>query len=128
MLYVNSVMQTHIVGVAKSTKLQAAMKLMERSAVPLLPVLYGGTLIGTLTRDEIEKAIRSGSEIETTPVERVMKKNFSYVEADMELDDAAKLLVKKHLARVPVVNNSEDMLCVGILSSTEILNAKNKKK
>ncbi|MDE1762511.1 MAG: CBS domain-containing protein [Candidatus Micrarchaeota archaeon] len=128
MLYVSSVMQTHIVGVAKSTKLQAAMRLMERSAVPLLPVLYGGTLIGTLTREEIEKAIKMGRDVETTPVERIMRKNFSYVEAESELDEAAKVLVKKHLARVPVVNNSEDMLCVGMLSSTEILNAKNKKR
>ncbi|MDE1856382.1 MAG: CBS domain-containing protein, partial [Candidatus Micrarchaeota archaeon] len=50
---VSSFMQTHIVGVSMTTKLGAALKLAERSAVNLLPILHGGRLVGVLTREEI---------------------------------------------------------------------------
>ncbi|MGI0141447.1 MAG: CBS domain-containing protein [Candidatus Micrarchaeales archaeon] len=125
---VSSVIQTHIVGVSRSTKIAAAMKVMERSAVPALPILHGSTLVGTVTRVEIEKAIRAGREIETTTIDKIMKKNFKFVEADDSIDEAGKLMIKYHLPRIPVVNNSDEMHCIGMVSSTEILNAKNKRK
>ena len=126
MHYVNAVMQTHIVGVAKSTKLSSALKLMERSAVSLLPVIYGSKLIGTITRKEIGKAQSLRQSLEKTSVEKVMRDDFSFVEAGMHIDEAARIMIKKGLTRIPVVNNSDEMHCVGMISSTEVLNAKNR--
>lgn len=123
---VGSVMQTHIVGVAKSTKLSAALKLMEKSAVSLLPVIYGGKLIGTITKREIEKAQTTGKGMEKASVERIMKDDFSFVSYDLDIDEAAKIMIKRNLPRIPVVNNQDDMLCIGMISSTEILRTKNK--
>ncbi|MDE1762201.1 MAG: CBS domain-containing protein [Candidatus Micrarchaeota archaeon] len=128
MHHVSSVMQSLIVGVAKSTKLGSALKLMDRSAVSLVPVVYGGKLIGTITRHELAKAIASGSNPDTTPVERVMREDFQFVEAKAGVDDAARIMIRHHLARIPVVNNLSDMLCIGIVSATEVLKAKNKRR
>ncbi|MDE1846386.1 MAG: CBS domain-containing protein [Candidatus Micrarchaeota archaeon] len=126
MHYVNAVMQTHIVGVAKSAKLGAAAKLMERSAVSLLPVIYGSRLIGTITKKEIERAHSSGKSVEKTTVEMVMKDDFYFVVSGAHIDEAAKIMIKRNLTRIPVVNNLEEMHCVGMISSTEVLDAKNR--
>lgn len=121
---VSSFMQTHIVGVSMTTKLGAALKLVERSKVNLLPILHGGRLVGVLTREEIEAAIRKGRDLDSSRVEEIMRGSFNYTQADSDIDDAAKVMVKHRLSRIPVVNNSDDMLCVGVISSTEILKAK----
>lgn len=123
---VGTIMQTHIVGVAKSTKLSSALKLIESSAVSTLPVIYGGKLIGTISKKEIEKESQK-ADLQKIPVEKIMKDKFDFAVFSMEIDEVAKIMVKKNIARMPVVNNMQDMLCVGMISSTEILHHKTRK-
>lgn len=124
---VGSIMQTHIVGVAKSTKLSSALKLMESSAVSSLPVIYGGKLIGTISKKEIERESQK-ADVQKIPVEKIMKDKFDFAIFSMNIDEVAKIMIKKNIARMPVVNNTQDMLCVGMISSTEILHHKTKPK
>jgi CBS domain-containing protein len=121
-------MQSHIVGVTRSTKLDAAIKLMERSSVSLLPVMHCGKLVGTVTMEEIKKALDLGLDRDHTNIDRIMSRKPQFVEADMEIDEAARVMIKNRIARLPVVNNRRDMVCVGIISSTEVLKNRNKNK
>ena len=126
MQQVNSVMQTHIVAVSKDTTVGTAIQLMEKSAVSLLPVLYGGKLVGVVTKKELEKGMKMKGGAQTA-VETVMPENFDFINGQASIDDAARIMIKRKLARLPVVNNSDDMLCIGIISATEIFSSKQKK-
>ncbi len=124
MASVGSVMQKHVVGLSKSTKIEAAVKLIERSSVSILPVIEGGKLIGLLTREEVEAV--SSDIYKEGKVGDIMVKSFKFVEQDDSIDDAASVMLENRLARLPVVNNRRDMKCVGIITSTDIVRSKKK--
>ncbi|MDE1825738.1 MAG: CBS domain-containing protein [Candidatus Micrarchaeota archaeon] len=127
MVDVGSVMQTHMVAVARSAKLDAVLKLMERSGVRIVPIIYGGRLIGAISKGDIQRAVQKGRDPAATQIDRIMPHNLYFIEAGSSIEDAAKIMIRHRLARLPVVNNLEDMLCVGVISSTEILRAKGRK-
>lgn len=123
MASVGSVMQKHIVGVSKSTRVEAAVKLIERSSVFILPVMDGERLVGLLTRSEVDAL--SSDIYKEGKVGEIMIKDFKFVEEDADVDEAARVMLQNRLARLPVVNNKREMKCVGIISSTDIV--KNRK-
>ena len=127
MVEVGSVMQTHIVAVARSAKLDAVLKLMERSGVKIVPIIYGGRLIGAISKGDVQRAVQKGSNPSTTQIDKIMPHNLYFTEAGSSIEDAARIMIRHRLARLPVVNNLQDMLCIGIISSTEILKAKSKR-
>ena len=55
---VATIMHKHIVGVAPTTRLYAAARLLNVSKVPLMPVLENDVLVGIVTRNAIEKALK----------------------------------------------------------------------
>ncbi len=70
-------MQKHIVGLSKSTKIETAIKLIERSSVSILPVIEGERLVGLVTREELEAV--SSDIYKEGEVGDVMIKKFKFV-------------------------------------------------
>lgn len=126
MVQLYTIMHKHIVGVSKSTKLGAALKLMHLSGVTLVPVLDRGVLVGILKKHEIEEAIKKGADTDTADVAHVVSRNLFFAEETQDIDEAAKIMVKNRLPRLPIVNDKDKMVCVGMVSSTDILKTKKK--
>jgi len=116
-----TIMHKHIVGVAPTTKLYAAMRLLDTSKVPLLPVLDNNVLVGIVTKGIMAKALREMPD--DTPISSIMSKPVFAAMSD-DINDAAEKMIKRRLPRLPVVNNKKEMLCVGIVSSTDIVAVK----
>jgi CBS domain-containing protein len=116
-----TIMHKHIVGVAPTTKLYAAMHLLDTSKVPLLPVLDNNVLVGIVTKSIMAKALREMPD--DTPISSIMSKPVFAAMSD-DINDAAEKMIKRRLPRLPVVNNKKEMLCVGIVSSTDIVAVK----
>lgn len=111
---ISTIMHRHVVAIAKSASLETAIKLMKRNRISLLPVVDGEVLIGILE----EESVPSGK----GSVEEKMKEPFFVLEDD-DIDQASKIMLDKHVTRVPVVNNKKEMKLIGIVTSTDVASA-----
>ncbi|MGC8587140.1 MAG: CBS domain-containing protein [Candidatus Micrarchaeia archaeon] len=118
---VATIMHKHIVGVAPTTRLYAAARLLNVSKVPLMPVLENDVLVGIVTRNAIEKALKE--EPDDTQISKIMSRPVFVAMSD-DINDASEKMIKRRLPRLPVVNNKIEMLCVGVVSSTDIVAVK----
>ncbi len=122
MASVSTIMSKHIIGVAPSTKLSAALRLMEANHVSLLPVVDRGRLVGLLQSKDINEAhVELSNELR---VKDAMSYDLVFAEEGQDINDAAKIMIKKKIARLPVVNNKKEMVCVGIVTSTDVVSSK----
>ena len=120
MVAVKEFMQKHFVGVSRTTKTASALKLAETAKVDLMPVVEDERLYGVVTSASLERNLGEGSE-----VGRIMDRPI-FIEASARLEDAAAVMIEYGVGRVPVVDSKETMVCVGIVTSTDIVNASKK--
>ena len=116
MLKVKDIMQKHFVGVSKTTAVASAIKLCSSAKVDLMPVLDGETLCGIVISADLK------NHAESDQVGHMMR-NPVFVDADSSLDGATKVMIEHGIGRVPVVADKLTMVCVGMLSSTDIVRA-----
>lgn len=123
MVSIKGIMHRHLIAVHNDASVSSAVKLMKQARISALPVLRSkgrtNELMGVLTREEAERE----------PLEKKvgeMKLHMLFVELNDKPDRAAKLMVENKISRLPVVNSTSDMRCVGVVTSTEI--ARNHKK
>ncbi len=113
MTLVKDIMVKHMVAVSGKTSLGAALKLMNQARVSLLPVVESDRLIGVISRTEAE-AYEGAKKAEEINLKLL------FVEPRDDLDYAAKMMVENRVVRLPVVNNTDDMKCIGVVTSTEV--------
>jgi len=77
-------------------------------------------LVGILTERDVLKSIESYSELSAIRVKQVMSQPLVTVDAQANIEEAARLMTKKSLKRLPVVENSR---LVGIITSSDIMRA-----
>ncbi|MGC8496050.1 MAG: HPP family protein [Candidatus Micrarchaeia archaeon] len=120
--YVIDIASRQIVGISSKTKIKTAIELMKNTNVGLMPVVDSGKLVGMIDEqlliEEAKKGIEANYEIST-----IMKKPF-FIAANAKIDEAMDYMVKNKVSRVPVVDSTEGMKCVGIVSATEVLESK----
>jgi CBS domain-containing protein len=93
---------------------QAAKKMLDLD-IGCLPVGQNDRLVGMITdRDIACRAVAKGLEPGKTTVDDAMSKGISYCFEDEEVGQAAQLMEKKQIHRLPVLNREKRM--VGILS------------
>jgi CBS domain-containing protein len=116
MVAVKELMSKHIVGVSTETTIESARKLMNSMHVELVPVISEGKLHGILIDSDLRDL--QGSD----KVGQIMRRPV-FTEAESDIEEAAMKLVENAIGRLPVVNNRREMHCVGILSTTDIVNS-----
>lgn len=110
---------------------------MDESGYSGLPVLKKGKLIGMITRKDLFKArhVSTGTETEhgkrSIKVEKIMKTPPLVGTKEMPINEAADLMIKKDIGRLPVVKNpvflkdepyrSKESELVGIVAREDIL-------
>jgi CBS domain-containing protein len=96
------------------TLTQAAEK-MKALDVGMLPVCESDRLIGTITdRDIVIRAVAVGSNPESTFVHEAMTHKMVYCFDDEDIAEAALLMEKQQVRRLPVINRNKRL--VGIVS------------
>lgn len=92
-----------------------AAELMDRLDVGVLPVCEGDQLVGVVTdRDITIRATAAGSPPDSTNVSEVMTDEVRWVSQDDDTADAAELMSKAQIRRVPIVDADKHL--VGILA------------
>ncbi len=116
---VREIMSKEVTWVGPDVSLQDAAKKMRELDIGCLPVGKDDRLVGMITdRDIACRAVAQGVDPSKTPINEAMSKGITYCFDDQDVGEAAHLMEKKQIHRLPVLNRKKRM--VGMLSLGDI--------
>jgi CBS domain-containing protein len=116
---VRDVMTKETRYVSPQTPIVEAAGLMRLHDIGVLPVLNGSRIVGMLTdRDIVVQVVADGDDGRTTPVSEAMSMGSISIIDDQSIEDAAHLMEKYQVRRLPVLNRQSAL--VGIVSLGDI--------
>lgn len=102
------------VAVDKDIKLVEAARIMSEKGIGSLIVLLKEKIAGIITERDILKNVDKVNK----KISEAMSRDVITIEEDETLDDAASLMAKNKIKRLPVVKNNK---LVGIVTATDII-------
>ncbi|UCC33659.1 MAG: CBS domain-containing protein [Candidatus Bathyarchaeota archaeon] len=116
---IKDVMVEEVIVVNAGTRVKDAVELMNRNEIGCLIVERKGSPIGIMTeRDILKKIICQSKDPEEVQVSEIMSKPLVVGKIDMDLETAARLMLKRNLKKLPIVNGNE---LVGLITLTDIV-------
>jgi CBS domain-containing protein len=117
-MQVNELMSRTVDLVNPTMKIREAAVFMRDDNVGALPVGENDRLVGMITdRDIAVRAVAEGKS-STTPIRKVMSEKIFYCFDDNDVAEAARLMAKHQVRRLPVLNR--DKRLVGIVAMADI--------
>ena len=115
------IMTQQVVRIHPEESVCVAARMLEHYNIGILPVCGGdGRLCGLVTdRDLVTRCVASGRNPAATAVREVMTRNVVAAEPDTEIGEASRLMGKKQIRRLPVLENGK--LC-GMVSLGDMAN------
>jgi CBS domain-containing protein len=111
---VRDVMMTNPLSVDAGASIRQAAEVMRDNDIGDVLVVDEGSLRGIVTdRDLVVRALADGRQPDATAVGEVCSANLAVVEAEADVDEAADVMGRHAVRRLPVVDNNE---VVGIVS------------
>lgn len=116
---IEEIMTPYVRCVQSDVTLVEAAVVMRDMDVGALPICEAGRLVGMLTdRDITLRAVAECRDPRWTMVKDVMSSGVIYIYADQEIEDAAELMERKQVRRLPVLNREKRL--VGIVSLGDV--------
>ena len=101
---VRQVMTSSVDWVSSDTSVVEVAKLMKKDDVGSIPICEGNKLIGIITdRDIVLKVIAVGGNCSSTSAKDIMNSKVISVTADQDVHEAADLMAKNQIRRLPVL-------------------------
>ncbi len=118
---IREIMTPTVIQIHSEETVAAAARTLARYNIGALPVCgNGGELCGVVTdRDLVTRCLASGHLPEKTKVRDVMTSSVISVQPDMNTDQAARVMGKAQIRRLPVVENGK--VC-GMVSLGDLAN------
>jgi len=111
---VRDVMMTNPLSVDAGASIRQAAEVMRDNDIGDVLVVGDGSLRGIVTdRDIVVRALADGRQPDATPVGDVCSPKLTVVDAEADVDEAADLMGRHAIRRLPVIENDE---VVGIVS------------
>lgn len=127
-MLVKNWMTQPVLSIDKNDTIGLANQLMSEKNIRALPVLFEGALVGIVTDRDLKKVSVSEKTGLNSPkvaylntrikVRTIMTKNIITVQPNTTIDEVAKILLKKKISAVPVVNESNAL--VGIITLSDV--------
>jgi CBS domain-containing protein len=116
---VNEIMTQDAECTRPDATIREAAERMKALGVGSLPVCDDERLVGMLTdRDIIVRSVSEGRDPKQTRVRDAMTPDVVYCFDDQSVEEAAEIMRKKQIRRLPVLNRDKDL--VGILSLGDV--------
>ena len=116
---VHDAMTSSVITADPKTTIAGAAILMSRFKIGSLIIVNEKIADGLITEsDIIEKVVSKNILASDITIGQVMTRNLITIDPGSELNQAARLMAKNDIRRLPVVNNGN---LVGILTSTDVL-------
>lgn len=117
-LKVEDAMVKEVITIDGKSTIKEAADIMNRFEIGCLIVTKNRKAVGILTeRDLLKRVISQTKNPRKTKVETVTSKPLIVVEPDMDLEEAAKLMFKLKIKKLPVVENGR---LVGLVTLTDL--------
>jgi CBS domain-containing protein len=115
---VRDIMTSDVETASPDTTLEEIASMMKTQDVGSIPVVEDEELVGIITdRDIVVRCIAEGKDATETTAEDVLSEDLETASPDMDVDEAAQLMSRRQIRRLPVV---EDNRLVGMLSLGDI--------
>lgn len=114
---VESIMTRQVATVTPDQSVQEAAQLMNEHNVGAIPVVENGKVKGIITDRDIALRTTAQGLTPSTPVSQVMTSDVVTGAPNMSVDEAAKVMAKNQIRRLPIVQNNA--LC-GIVALGDI--------
>jgi CBS domain-containing protein len=116
---VHDAMTSNVLTVGPKTTVADAALLMTRYKIGSLIVQSNSEPEGLITEsDIISKVVSRDIKASDITIGEIMSKNLISIHPGCELNEAARMMAKNNIRRLPVVNNG---ILVGILTSSDVL-------
>lgn len=116
---VHDAMTSNVLTVGPQTSVADAALLMTRFKIGSLIIKSNSEPEGLITEsDIISKVVSKDIKASEITIGEIMTKNLIIIHPGSELNEAARLMGKNNIRRLPVVNNG---ILVGILTSSDVL-------
>ncbi|WP_434511922.1 CBS domain-containing protein [Desulfitobacterium sp. AusDCA] len=113
---VRDIMSYPVKTVNPETKLSEVEQILLRYGHTGVPVVEENTLVGIISRRDVEKGLKHG--LEHAPVKGFMTKAVITVDANASWEEVQRLMVQHDIGRIPVIENAQ---LVGIVSRSDVL-------
>ena len=120
-MQIKDIMVTEVISVSPETTVVEAAKKMKEEGIGSLIIVKDEKLYGLVTdRDILTKVVAEGKDIHKVTVKDIMAKEVIYVRPDLDVEEAAKIMMDNGIKKLPVIDN--DTL-IGIVTATDIIAA-----
>jgi CBS domain-containing protein len=117
-LKAKDVMVKEVVKVNSATLVDNAVKMMNKNDIGCLIIEDNGEARGIVTqRDLMEKVLEKAKDPRKVAVSDIMTKKLVVGSPDMEIQEAARLMFKKKIKKLPIVENGK---LIGLITLTNI--------
>lgn len=118
MLKVEDVMVEDVITIDANATVMEAVKLMNQYEIGCLIVTRRGRAIGIVTeRDLLKRVLAKFKDPKTTKVKEIMSKPLIVGDPGMDVEDAAKLMFRKKIKKLPVVEQGR---LLGLVTLTDL--------
>jgi len=107
-LKIEDIMVKEVITIDEGSTVKEAADVMNRFEIGCLIVTDNGKAVGIITeRDLLKRVISQAKNSRRTKVSVVMSRPIIVVEPDMDLEEAAKLMFKLKIKKLPVVESGQ---------------------
>jgi len=112
------IMVKNVITVNPNATVKHAAKLMNQHNIGCLIVVGKGKVVGIVTeRDILRKIVEASKDPEKTKVSEIMSTKLLVAAPNMDIVDAAKMMLQRKIKKLPIVTNKK---LVGLVSLTDI--------
>ncbi len=118
MLHVREVMVQEIIKIRADATVKEAVEMMNKHEIGCLIAIKNGKPVGIMTeRDILKRVIPESKNPEKAQVSEVMSTPLIAGDPDMYVEDAARLMFKKNIKKLPIMEKGK---LVGLLTISDI--------
>ena len=120
---VREVMTSSVDWVSPDTSVVQVAQLMKKDDVGSIPICQGNQLVGIITdRDIVLKVVAAGGNTNNTSAKEIMSTNIKSVTSNQDVHEAADLMSKYQIRRLPVVEQGKliGIVAIGDLAIEKI--------
>lgn len=118
MTKVREIMRENVITVGKDASLENISKVMTNNRVGSVIILENKKPAGVVVSEDIVRAVANDENLKKLKAANFLKRGVITVSADENILKVSKLMVKKNIKRIPVIDKGR---LVGIVSDKEIL-------
>lgn len=115
---VKEIMVEEVITIPADATVKEAVELMNKHEIGCLIVDIQGEAVGIMTeRDILKRVVTKSRDPEKTKVSEIMSKPLIVGGPDMYVEDAARLMFKRNIKKLPIMKNGQ---VVGLVTLSDI--------